>query len=310
MERGKKSRLYSMLAQVQQWTNETAPIRGHRLDAYFSGEGKLVLANTDLFKFGMMAVDRSLATALNGDSLASKTWMSRAFTRMIFAEMTDLHHLKNTDGLILNNLDGVAHLLLGAIAAGKPGLVRFFYDVILAAIGEAYGVHDGHNPPPGTTLRYAAFALSIISDWLGTPIDLDAHALPRDPAWGQLVAHWREPDPEALLPALLLACDTHVERIAVTEREANALSRDFEFASVFLAVYPTEILAVLRLRDLLGLPNPATIDHPLMQTPYAAITARPGEIADRDELLERYLATVRQRDPQALPSAMADVGNL
>ncbi|MEO9246052.1 hypothetical protein ABI279_26875, partial [Pseudomonas inefficax] len=68
--------------------------------------------------------------------------------------------------------------------------------------------------PIGTTLRYAAFGLTIIGDWLGKPLNLDKYALPRDPAWGQLVAHWREPDPDKLAPILVAACDTHVERIA------------------------------------------------------------------------------------------------
>lgn len=299
-----ESRLDLLLPQVKQWATETTPIRGSRLDAYNSGGGKLVLANIDLFKFGMMAVDHSFIATLAGKNADSKFWMSSAFARMIFAEMTDLIETENTDRLILNNLDGVAHLMLGAISSGRLGLVKPFYEVVLAGLNGGYGVHDGRNPPASTTLRYAAFGLSIISDWLGTPLDLDAHALPRDPAWGQLVAHWREPDPDKFLPVLLLACDTHIERIAVTEREANAQSKDFEFGSVFLAVHPTEILAVLRLRDLLGLPNPPIIDHPLMQTPYAAITCRPGEVTERDELLDRYLAAVRQRDPQVLPPGM------
>ena len=302
MSKTKKSRLDLMLPRVQQWSTETAPIRGNRLDAYNSGQGKLVLANTDLFKFGMMAVDQSLIAAQAGKSGDSKYWISSAFVRMIFAEMTDLIETKDTDRLIINNLDGLAHLMFGAISSGRPNMVKPFYEVVLAGINGGYGVRDGHNPPVGTTLRYAAFGLSIISDWLGTPMDLDAHALPRDPVWGQLVAHWREPDPDKLLQVLLLACDTHVERIGVSEREANALSRSFEFGSVFLAVHPTEILAVLRLRDILGLPNPPDIDHPLMQTPYAAITSQPGKITERDELLERYVATVRQRDPHVLPS--------
>ncbi|KAF0866249.1 hypothetical protein PLD_06165 [Pseudomonas sp. LD120] len=85
----------------------------------------------------------------------------------------------------------------------------------------------------------------------------------------------------------------------MTEREDD--SGKFEFGSVFLAVHPTEILAVLRLRDLLGLPNPKEIDHPLMKTPYAAITCLPGAVTERDELLEQFLAVVRQRDPQVLP---------
>lgn len=64
-------------------------------------------------------------------------------------------------------------------------------------------------------------------------------------------------------------------------------------------MHPTEILAVLRLRDLLGLPNPTRIDHPLMQTPYAQITCTPEFLASqdqRDELLDKFLNTVRQRD--------------
>ncbi len=230
--------------------------------------------------------------------------MAFGFERKLFHYLMGIVHKRGSGETIIGNLDSVTHTMLGVIATGKPVLAEPFYTTVLDGMNGAYGVHDGHNPPASTTLRYAAFGLTIISDWLGTPLDLDAHALPRDPAWGQLVAHWREPDPDKLLPVLLMACDTHVERIAVTEREANAQSKDFEFGSVFLAVHPTEILAILRLRDLLGLPNPTTIDHPLMQTPYAAITSRPGEVTERDELLERYLATVRQRDPHVLPSGL------
>ncbi|MBI0552257.1 hypothetical protein GMW39_16565 [Pectobacterium parmentieri] len=176
------------------------------------------------------------------------------------------------------------------------------YQTVLDGVDGSYGVHDGHNLPLGTTLRYAAFGLTIIGDWLGKPLDLDKHALPRDPAWGQLVAHWREPDPEKFLPVLFTACDTHIERIALTEREDD--TGQFEFGSVFLAVHPTEILAVLRLREIIGLMNPAHIDHPLMQTPYAAITCQPDEVTERDELLDRFLEVVRQRDPQVLPSGL------
>lgn len=303
------SRLDKVSSQVDEWASHPWPPYGW-LEAYINGSEELALANVDLYKFGMIEVSKSLLSVKSARGDIAIQHMAFGVARMLCSELTSISAMQDSDQLITDDLDGVAHLLLAAVATGQQQYVRPFYTAALAGMAGAYGVHDGHNPPPGTTLRYAAFALSIIGDWLGMPIDLDAHALPRDPAWGQLVALWRDPDPEALLPALLLACDTHVERIAVTEREANALSRDFEFASVFLAVHPTEILAVLRLRDLLGLPNPVTIDHPLMQTPYATITARPGEIADRDELLERYLATVRQRDPQALPPEMADMARI
>ncbi|MBF8669085.1 hypothetical protein IR012_06865 [Pseudomonas putida] len=165
-----------------------------------------------------------------------------------------------------------------------------------------YGVEDGNSLPIGTTLRYAAFGLTIIGDWLGKPLDLDKHALPRDPAWGQLVAHWREPDPGKLAPILVAACDTHVERIALTSRELD--SGKFEFGSPFEAVYPAEILAILNLRRSLGLTNPSPIEHPLMQTPYARLTCPPGMRFEPDELLMRFLAAACKHDPDAVPAGL------
>ncbi|AFI88605.1 hypothetical protein [Pectobacterium parmentieri] len=297
-----KSRLDKSLNSVKQWAQEASPVRGHRLTAYLSGEGKLILANTDLFDYGMSKVDQSLLAAIDGAHGDANKHMAHAFTRMILANMFDIREMKGTDRRIAGNLDTETHLMLGAIAIGRPELVQPHYQTVLDGVDGGYGVHDGHNLPLGTTLRYAAFGLTIIGDWLGKPLDLDKHALPRDPAWDQLVAHWREPDPEKFLPILLTACDTHIERIALTEREDD--TGQFEFGSVFLAVHPTEILAVLRLREIIGLMNPAHIDHPLMQTPYAAITCQPDEVTERDELLDRFLEVVRQRDPQVLPSGL------
>ncbi|EDW2056462.1 hypothetical protein S518_004344 [Salmonella enterica subsp. enterica] len=107
------------------------------------------------------------------------------------------------------------------------------------------------------------------------------------------------------MPALISACEVHVARIALTERESD--SGNFEFDTPLLAVHPTEILAVLRLRDLLGLPNPTQIDHPLMRTPYAQITCTPAFLTSRglrDKLLEQFLNTVRKRDPSVLPAGL------
>ncbi|RBL80544.1 hypothetical protein DDE05_50555 [Streptomyces cavourensis] len=179
------------------------------------------------------------------------------------------------------------------------------YLTTIAGLDGGYGVHDGHNPDIGTTLRYAAFGLTIIGNWLDQPLNLDKYALPSDPAWGPLVSMWRTPEPDKLLPVVLAACNTHVERIALTERESD--SGNFEFDTPLLAIYPTEILAVLRLRDLLGLSNPTQIDHPLMQTPYAQLTCTPTFLTSRDrpdELLNRFLDMVRRRDPEVLPMGL------
>jgi len=294
-------RLQKSLRKVHEWASDGS-FPAHFFEEYLEGQGTIGLAVSGmhgLFALGMDEINQSLLAAEAERWNSANRHLTHAFARMLYAKAIGTTNMKGTNREISGDLDGATHLMLGAIATGQPELVKPYYEAVFAGIEGGYGIRDGHNLPLDSTLRYAAFGLSIIGDWLGQPLDLEKHALPRDLAWGQLVANWRNPDPEVLLPALLLACDTHVERIALTERESD--SGKFEFSSEFLAVHPTEILAVLRLRDLLGLPNPKEIDHPLMKTPYAAITCLPGAVTERDQLLEQFLAVVRQRDPQVLP---------
>ncbi|WP_256674560.1 hypothetical protein [Pseudomonas sp. LD120] len=298
------SRLEKSLRKTKEWASgRSFPTTD--FEEYLEGQGDIGAAVDGifgLFALGMQKVKKSLLIAETEQWSLANQHLTHAFARMVYAKAIDIKNVKGTHDETSGDLDGATHLMLGAIATGQPELVKPYHETLFAGIEGGYGIRDGHDLPLGTTLRYAAFGLSIIGDWLGQPLDLEKHALPRDLAWGQLVANWRNPDPDVLLPALLLACDTHVERIALTEREDD--SGKFEFGSVFLAVHPTEILAVLRLRDLLGLPNPKEIDHPLMKTPYAAITCLPGAVTERDELLEQFLAVVRQRDPQVLPAGL------
>ncbi len=50
---------------------------------------------------------------------------------------------------------------------------------------------------------------------------------------------------------------------------------------------------------MLGLMNPV-LNHPLMNTPYAHITATPGQVTEPDTLLETFLNTAREREPQLM----------
>ncbi|MGQ1887835.1 hypothetical protein [Serratia marcescens] len=302
-----KSRLDKTLPKVEEWAKDMWPPNGW-LDQYISGEiERPGLAADDLHALGMIQCAQSLLFAKQGQLSESIQHMANGFARRAIAEAISVERLKGTTRHATGDLDGLTDLMFGTIALGRPDVAKSLYLAALGGIEGGYGVRDGHDLPIGTTLRYAAFGLSIISSWLGQPLDLDKHALPRDPAWGPLVSQWREPDIEKFLPALLSACDVHVDRIAVTYREHETIAEQFEFSTPLLAVYPAEILAVLRLRDLLGLPNPGRIDHPLMLTPYAQITCTPEVLASqglRDELLERFLETVRRRDPAVSPKGL------
>ncbi len=249
----------------------------------------------------MNSIGDSLLQAAENPYAKAPQTLATGILRLLVGNSVIIENLKGTSRTGLDDLDGITHVMLCALATGQFTVVVPCHDAVFSGINNGYGVRDGHNPPIGTTLRYAAFGLSIIGDWLDKPLDLDKHALPRDPAWGQLVANWREPDPDKLMPMLVTACDTHVERIALTSRELD--SGNFEFGSPFEAVYPAEILAILNLRRSMGLPNPS-IDHPLMKTPYAQLTCPPGMRFEPDELLMRFLAAACKYDPDAVPAGL------
>ncbi|MDH1656747.1 hypothetical protein N5E96_02720 [Pseudomonas mosselii] len=294
-------RLQKNIDKISSWGTSNFPAREHLIIDYTNGTGNFHKASQQLFAIGMTELGSTLASATINQHFATRMEFSNAIIKMLTADTIRTHKLKTTQELGLATLDDLTHLMLCTLACGQFNLIHPVHQTVFEGLGHGYGVSDGHDLPIGTTLRYAAFGLAIIGDWLGKPLDLDKHALPRDPAWGQLVAHWREPDPDKLLPILMAACDTHVERIALNSRELD--SGNFEFGSPFEAVYPAEILAILNLRRSLKLTNPF-IDHPLMTTPYAALTCPPGTRLDKDELLERFLIAVCKYNPEAMPEGL------
>jgi len=302
MNRQAKDRLKVSLKKIHEWAREDLLVRCDMLTSYIVTGETIGIACNQIFKAGMNNIGKGLQLATQHPYGPASLDFVSGITQMLIAEAILIQKLAHTKESSISNLDGTTHLMLCALATGRFELVEPFHQAIFTGIHNGYGVSDGHNLPIGTTFRYAAFGLTIIGDWLGKPLDLDKHALPRDPAWGQLVAHWREPDPDKLAPILVAACDTHVERIALTSRELD--SGNFEFGSPFEAVYPAEILAILNLRRSLGLTNPSPIEHPLMQTPYARLTCPPGMRFEPDELLLQFLAAVCKHDPAAMPDGL------
>lgn len=297
-----KKRLNKTLPGVYGWARGVVdwPVsdpKHNYIDQYPSGQAELFEALDYLHALGMAEVGNSLLTAGLSPNTSSIIHMTHGFSRMVHANGINILRLKEKKKTIISNLDSVTRKMLGAIALGMPVLAKKFHQIVLAGLEQGYGVKNGHKYRGPDSLRYAAMGLSIIHEWLGLPLDLEKLGLPRDPAWGPLVKYWNDPDPVKLQPILYNACDIHIERIALTESEVN--SGNFEFGSEFTAVHPTEILAVLRLRQMLNLPSPE-LDHPLMNTPYAQITAVPGQVTQPDSLLESFLTKARERDPQVM----------
>jgi hypothetical protein len=156
-----------------------------------------------------------------------------------------------------------------------------------------YMTHAGLNQTFQLQLSYEeqhhrchAFMLRLFADWRGdAKHDWPAFACAQ-PLYEELLAMWRESDPEALKPWLLAACDHHTQEAKGEE----SLSDCGQFART-----PLEILLVLRLRELIGLSNPV-LDHPLMEAPFDRFP-EPPPVYVPDALMLGTLERVRQDWP-------------
>jgi hypothetical protein len=136
--------------------------------------------------------------------------------------------------------------------------------------------------------RVHAFMLRVFASWRGDV----SHSWPSfafsEPIYEGILERWREPDPEALIPWLLAACDRHTHE---SKRDSEKVFYD---CSAFPRT-PLEILFLFRLRELENLSNP-TLEHPLMDAPFSKLPeAQPAAIPD--ELVHGTLARVREDWP-------------
>jgi len=148
----------------------------------------------------------------------------------------------------------------------------------------AFGDYDTKKTKPFFQRRTQFFLLRMVAEWQGIPLPPLPPQADDEPLFSALLSHWRAPDAAALAPLLLAACDRHTHLVLIRKD-----SPDFHTDGA-LTYVPFEILAVLRIREILGLPNPA-LDHPLMATAFGTL---PGPSAPyRDALLDGVIRQAR-----------------
>lgn len=156
-----------------------------------------------------------------------------------------------------------------------------------AVIYQGYLTHAALNNDYQLRLEYReehrraqAFMLRLFASWVG---DAD-HAWPAyaydEPVYEALLQHWRTPDPAALVPCLLAACDRHTHQAG-----RDTLTKFYDFSTEWdLGRVPVEILLLFRLREWEGLANPL-LGHPLMAAPYHQLPP-PQPVPPLDELMQ------------------------
>lgn len=180
-------------------------------------------------------------------------------------------------GLYLFQIQTAANMLAAMAILGWKDAVIYQGYLTHAALNNDYQLRLEYREEHR---RAQAFMLRLFASWVG---DAD-HAWPAyaydEPIYEALLQHWRTPDPAALVPCLLAACDRHTHQAG-----RDTLTKFYDFSTEWdLGRVPVEILLLFRLREWEGLANPL-LDHPLMAAPYHQLPP-PQPVPPLDELMQ------------------------
>lgn len=183
-------------------------------------------------------------------------------------------------------------------------------ELLVKEAHSAYGAKRFYDVADSYSQPLYHFLLRICFDWCKLKFDgwgvgyHDAVADPYapgeclgEPVLNELFAHWKDPDLSEMRDALQWLCNYYTHRTA---------SKDgTEFGNDLLHTrFPALVLALLRLRESLGLTNPV-IDHPLMQPHYVYLPS--PQPFYTDDLLDGVIARLRREELPDLGISPAQV---
>jgi hypothetical protein len=241
---------------------------------------------TDLmFVSGMYATEAECRSFKSGVSDVAGWSKSLGYA---VRDVTWLHRwryyaLKTPESMLLKHAGfSLAHML----ALGWTKQAILFGNEQLPRVASGYFSYFKHD---GSLGRVGKLIFRLFAEWQGVPLALEYDAADI-PEYRAVLDCWRDVTTERLTPALLRCCDWHLEQTAQGNDEIS-----YEFEDSYAFAYPIEILAVLRLRELIGLENPK-LDHPLMNSPLGVLP--PPQPWYTDELLDNFEAILRKDLPQ------------
>jgi len=145
----------------------------------------------------------------------------------------------------------------------------------------------------GTLFRHFWFLMHLFCETEGLKLDTSLYSYPEDMIpYAQVLADWQITDMNKVQEFVSAMADFHIQ-----ETRATAHDEIDEFDTEDRMIFPYEILCWLRLREWLGLPNPETFEHPLMNQPLAKMP-KPAPLPKPDTpLLDRVIEKFREEYP-------------
>lgn len=141
------------------------------------------------------------------------------------------------------------------------------------------GIEEGffHQSDPG---QLQPFLLSLLASREHKETNLE-----QANGFHPLFDNWRTTDQETWTSITNTACDFHIDR----SRESND-QENYEFEDEAFRAFPIEILATMRMRELVNLPHLVT-SHPLMASPIGDLESMTH--AYPDHVLSQFVTTFR-----------------
>jgi hypothetical protein len=170
-------------------------------------------------------------------------------------------------------------LLAACWALGWVNLADRYGDRLLAGALAGYFT-DAHQSYRNC---FPWFSLRLFADWRGTRVDEWPHNRFPAPELEAVLNHWRVANADGLSDVLLAVCDRHTYESLNWSDKADKRS---DFVDDIYWGWPIEIHVVFRLREGLGLANPA-LNHPLLNTPLGRY--QPPVPIPQDDLLDEVV---------------------
>jgi hypothetical protein len=147
----------------------------------------------------------------------------------------------------------------------------------------------------GELYRHFWFLMHLYSEFAGVKLDTSSYSYPEDmEPYANVLANWKTSDHDQLQTLVSQMADFHVQEARTTKHEDIA-----EFDEEDRKLFPYEILAFLRFREWMGLVNPETFEHPLMQTQLAKLPKEVPLAQLATPLLDQVIAKFKQEYPGA-----------
>lgn len=271
----------------QRWFDVYDPERKRQL-AYFASTGRderettgfdmsvykgwEVLLSIQLDTYGLLKASelelRAVAERRFDYQAASSAYAAARVAQMIYLHI----HIKSPErlGEQLSTMDWQALPLVAlGVVIGDPSALPLAR-LLIAAARRGWYPDDARYP-------VYIFIMLLMAAFLEESLPQVSAGLPGDSPLAALLSEWRNPDPEVVQPLCLAACSFHTTRC----REAE----DVEFANGDWCYTPIEIMLLMRLRSLSGLPV-VELEHPLWNRTFADAAIGSAPVVE-DELIRR-----------------------